>query len=344
MIRQLAWLGESSGALGMISTLASVLALTLGLTATATRDEVKVTEVRVWVGGARAPWQAGRLTVPDADTTIAGPHQVSHQQLRRYDRHVARLFELTYAQCQKNDALQGMQWTYEVANGNLNLGQFRIRCQTATEVVSGYGLGLAEAIPVTIEGRDLVTIDTSSVPTLNITGTKVENWMRFVKTIRPVRSPLYASQLPTVALRSDQISGERPSEISMVRPRVLPKLSMVKDSDRFVVVPESHGYRICPTMGDSQACDRMRVRVFQSFSARAGGEFSDVQKLLPRDVYRKIDLAQGTPGVYLENCGERSCTSSVQWKRDGMLYEIQAQYRDQPILVAIANSAIAGQR
>ncbi len=327
----------------------STLAWTLGLTATATRDEVKITEVRVWDGGARAPWQAGRLTVPDADTTIAVPNQATnqatnpatHPQLRRYDRHVARLFELTYAQCQKNDALQGMQWTYEAANGNVNMGQFRIRCQTATEVVSGYRLGQAETIPVTIEGRQLVTIDQAPVPTLNITGTKVENWMRFVQTIRPVRSPLYGSKLPMVAVRSDQISGAKPSGIAMVMPRILPKLSIVKDSDRFVVVPESNGYRICPTVGDSQACDRVRVRVFQSFSARQGGEFYDAQKLSTRDVYRKIELAQGTPGVYLENCGERSCTSSVQWKRDGMLYDIQAQYREQPILVAIANSTIA---
>ncbi len=328
MIRQLAWLTGSAVALGLVST--------FGLMATATRDEVKITEIRVWEGGARAPWQTGRLTVPDADTTIAGPHQ----QLRLYDRHVARLFELTYGQCQKNDALQGMQWTYEAANGNVNMGQFRIRCRTATEVVSGYQLGKAEVLPVSLEGREAVTIDQAQVRTLNITGTKVDHWLRFVQTIRPVRSPLQDPKLPMVTLRSSQISGEIPSGMTQVLPRVLPKLSILKDSDRFVVLPEYQGYRICPTVGESKACDRMRARVFQEFSAKQGGEFYDAKKLSTRDVYRKIELVQGTPGIYLENCGDRSCTSSVQWKRDGVLYEVQANYRDQPILVSIANRAI----
>lgn len=328
MIRQLAWLTGSAVALGLVST--------LGLMATATRDEVKITEIRLWEGGARAPWQMGRLTVPDADTTIAGPHQ----QLRLYDRHVARLFELTYGQCQKHDALQGMQWTYEAANGNVNMGQFRIRCQTATEVVSGYQLGKAEVLPVTIEGREVVTIDQAPVSTLNITGTKVENWLRFVQTIRPVRSPLQDPQRPTVTLRASQISGEFPSGMTQVMPRVLPKLSILKDSDRFVVLQEDQGYRICPTVGESKACDRMRARVFQEFSAKQGGEFYDAKKLSTRDVYRNIELAQGTPGIYLENCGDRSCSSAVQWKRDGVLYEVQANYREQPILVSIANHAI----
>jgi hypothetical protein len=30
----------------------------------------------------------------------------------------------------------------------------------------------------------------------------------------------------------------------------------------------------------------------------------------------------------------------VQWKQAGVLYEIQAQYREQPVLVKIANSTI----
>ncbi len=337
MIRQLAWLTGSAAALGIVSTLAS----TFELTATATRDSLKITEVRIWEGGVRAPWQAGRLTVMAQDTTIVNPQS----PLRIYDRHVARLFELTQNQCQKNGALQGMQWTYEAANGNVNMGQFRIRCQTAAEVVSGYGLDKAVAISVTKEGRQLVTIDNTQVSTLGITGTKVQNWMKFVQTIRPIRSPLQTPNVPMVTLRPDQVRVEGTLTMAAVLPRALPKLPMVNDRDRYVVIPQDKGYRVCPTVGDSAVgsslqCDRLRVRGFQEFTAKQGGEFYDPQKLSTRDVYRKIELAQGTPGIYLENCGERSCTSSVQWKRNGVLYEVQAQYREQPLLVAIANSTI----
>ena len=275
----------------------------------------------------------GRLTVPDLNPVLA----TQHSPLRPYDRHVAKLFELTYSHCQTNPQLQGMQWTYESANGNVNLGQFRIRCQTAVELVSGYQLAQPESTTITREGRQQVTTDTALISTFDITGTKVQNWAAFVQTIRPMRSPLHEGL--TVVLRSEQVSGGR-VELPLVIPRTLPKLSAVKKTDRFLVTPQSQGYQLCPTIGDGPVCDRSRVRSFQRFSAQKGGEFYAENKLSVRDVYRKIELAQGIPGLYLENCGDRSCTSSVQWKQGGVLYEVQAQYREQPILVAIANSAI----
>ena len=332
MVRQLAWLTGSAAALGVVTSMISTLGLMAATTRDATRED-KITEIRVWDGGARAPWQMGRLTVPDLNPAL----MAKNSSLRPYDRHVAKLFELTYSYCQNNAQLQGMQWTYEVANGNVNLGQFRIRCQTAVELVSGYQLAQRESTTITTEGRQQVTTVTALVPTFDITGTKVQNWAAFVQTIRPMRSPLREGS--TVVLRSDQVIGGR-VELPLVIPRTLPKLSMVKDTDRFLVTPQSQGYQLCPTIGDSPVCDRSRVRSFQQFSAKKGGEFYAENKLSTRDVYRKIELAQGTPGLYLENCGDRSCTSSVQWKRNGVLYEVQAQYREQPMLVAIANSAI----
>lgn len=339
MVGQLAWLTGGAAALGVMTGWGS----TFGLMATATQDKAHstvktvdlITEVRVWDGGARAPWQMGRLTVPDRN-----PATIQNSPLRPYDRQVAKLFELTYSQCQNNSHLQGMQWTYEAANGNVNLGQFRIRCQTAVELVSGYQLAERESTKITTEGREQVTRDQSLIPTFDITGTKVQNWAKFVQTLRPVRSPLYDSKNLTVVLRSDQVSGES-APLPLVIPRILPKLSGVKETDRFWVTSQSQGYQLCPTVGDTPVCDRSRVRSFQQFSAQKGGEFYAENKVSARDIYRKIELAQGTPGLYLENCGPRSCTSSVQWKRNGILYEVQAQYREQPMLVAIANSAIA---
>lgn len=340
MVGQLAWLTGGAAAIGVMTSWVS----TLGLMAERARDKAQsdvkavnpITEVRVWDGGARAPWQTGRLTVPDLNPAVA----TQNSPLRPYDRQVAKLFELTYLQCQNNSQLQGMQWIYEAANGNVNLGQFQIRCQTAVELVSGYQLAERESTKITTEGREQVTTDQALIPTFDITGTKVQNWAKFVRTIRPLRSPLSDFKGLTVVLRSDQVSGERPP-LPLIIPRILPKLSMVKETDRFLVTSQSQGYQLCPTVGDAPVCDRSRVRSFQQFSAKKGGEFYAENKLSARDVYRKIELAQGTPGLYLENCGPRSCTSSVQWKRNGILYEVQAQYREQPILVAIANSAIA---
>ena len=355
MVRQLAWLTGSAAALGLIISTVS----TLGLMAAATRDDLqtsgvsvtektldkiidkapdKITEVRIWDGAARAPWQMGRLTVPDLNPTLI----TQQSSLRPYDRHVAKLFELTYSHCQNNPQLQGMQWIYEAANGNVNLGQFRIRCQTAVELVSGYQLARPESTTITREGRQQVTTNPSLISTFDITGTKVQNWAAFVKTIRPMRSPLYGGStvaFQTVVLRSEQVIGGR-IDLPLVIPRTLPKLYAVRETDRFLVTPQAQGYQLCPTIGEGPVCDRSRVRSFQRFSAQKGGEFYAENKVSARDVYRKIELAQRIPGLYLENCGDRSCTSSVQWKQGGVLYEVQAQYREQPILVAIANSAI----
>ena len=339
MVWQLAWLTGGAAALGVMTGWVSTLGLMGAVTPDKAQSDLKavdpITEIRVWDGGARAPWKMGRLTVPDLNPAAS----TSHSLLRPYDRQIAKLFELTYSQCQNNSQLQGMQWTYEAANGNVNLGQFRIRCQTAVELVSGYQLADRESTKITTEGREQVTTDHSLISTFDITGTKVQNWAKFVQTLRPLRSPLYDSKGLTVVLRSDQVSGER-APIPLVIPRILPKLSGVKETDRFWVTSQSQGYQLCPTVGDTPVCDRSRVRSFQQFSAQKGGEFYAENKLSTRDIYRKIELAQGTPGLYLENCGPRSCTSSVQWKRNGIMYEVQAQYREQPILVAIANSAI----
>lgn len=341
MIRQFLWLTGSAIALFSIST-------TLGNSpAIATKEDSSVTEVRIWDGASRAPWQSGRLTVSDRETTV--PLQANAGQsaagkasaLRIYDRHVAKLFEMTHESCRQNAQLQGMHWAYEAANGNVSMGEFRIRCQTAREIVSGYRLGQAKVTPITHEGRTTVDRKSLEIPTLQITGTKVENWMRFVQTIRPSRSRLQADQVSFQTLVPQQIKRTAQPKIPVVIPDALPKLPMVKSNDRFLLQPESNGgYRLCPTVDNFDLCDRMRVRGFQQIVAVPGGEFYDEKKLSTRDVYRKIELANGADGVYFENCGERSCQATVQWKQKGVLYELQAQYREQPLLVAIANRMI----
>ena len=109
-------------------------------------------------------------------------------------------------------------------------------------------------------------------------------------------------------------------------PTEIPKL--MKVADRFVVQSEATGYRVCPATKTGQ-CDRFALHSFQQLTARKDSSEKDLAffdpKTLPLGaVYRPIQLAHHTAGIYLENCVEQSYISVVQWKQDNILYEIQA--------------------
>lgn len=120
------------------------------------------------------PWQPMRFTVPDKNTTISA----DGGELRRYDAHVAKMFEVTHYLCQNKhkpnlfnwlneedvsaitklkrlEALlkgkrtkEGFSWSYEAANGNTLMGGFTISCDLAQTVASAYGLEKAESTPI----------------------------------------------------------------------------------------------------------------------------------------------------------------------------------------------------
>ena len=298
-------------------------------------QKLPITELRLWepVSG----WAMGRLTIPDRDTTNITQ---SESKLRNYDRHVARLFEITYHQCQQNSALTGMNWVYDAANGNVSMGQFRIRCQTAREVVLGYGISQSgvkqRAIYESFSGGVKEAIE--DILPLNIVGRKADRWLNYVQTIRPVFSPISrqletSQNFPTQRILPSQSNSSLPLRL----PTTIPKL--MKVADRFVVQSDETGYRVCPATKTGQ-CDERAVHSFQQLTARKNSAFFDAKTLPLGAIYRPIELAHHTPGIYLERCIGQSCISVVQWKQDKILYEIQAQYREQPILVKIANSAI----
>lgn len=300
---------------------------------------LEITELRLWES--MSGWAIGRLTIPDLDTTKLTD---SGSRLRNYDRHIARLFEITYYQCQQNLALTGMNWAYDASNGNVNMGQFRIRCQTAREVALGYGLsssGVGQSM-ISESARGEVRETIAEILPLNIVGRKADRWSSYVQTIRPVFSPVSRQLEISQKFPTERVQSQSILSLPLRLPTEIPKL--MKVADRFVVQSEATGYRVCPATKTGQ-CDRSTRHSFQQLTARKDFAQKDLAffdpKTLPLGaVYRSIQLAHNTPGIYLENCVGQSCISVVQWKQDNILYEIQAQYREQPVLVKIANSAI----
>ncbi|WP_084555348.1 hypothetical protein [[Phormidium ambiguum] IAM M-71] len=129
-----------------------------------------------------------QLTVSDRDTT-----RPAGGGLRRYDVHLAKIFEVTNFEC-KRMATQssnipwrgtGLAWSYLANGGNTFMGVFTIDCSKAREVVNRFGLSGAEQTVIFYEEARYV----GNVPTLNITGSNLRAWLKFVQSVPPQTSP-----------------------------------------------------------------------------------------------------------------------------------------------------------
>ncbi|MCU0543047.1 MAG: hypothetical protein MUE44_12745 [Oscillatoriaceae cyanobacterium Prado104] len=123
------------------------------------------------------------LTVPETNTTKSA----FGGKLRLYDAHIAKMFEVTHSDCREIRNAGFRIWYYYAGNGKISMGEFRITCQLAGEIVKTYGLGKAEstAIEYSQEEAGPPILRTRSIPTLNITGNKVDRWLNFVQKFRP---------------------------------------------------------------------------------------------------------------------------------------------------------------
>ncbi|MCC3409702.1 MAG: hypothetical protein JGK17_29970 [Microcoleus sp. PH2017_10_PVI_O_A] len=124
------------------------------------------------------------LTVSETETTKSA----FGGQLRLYDVHIAKMFEVTYADCQEIPGAGFRDWEYRAGNGRISMGTFRITCQLASDTANTYGLGKPErsAIEYSQEEAGLPISRTRSIPILDITGNKVDRWMNFVQGFRPI--------------------------------------------------------------------------------------------------------------------------------------------------------------
>lgn len=119
------------------------------------------------------------LIVPDKNTTVP----IKGSKLRRYDVHVAKMFEFTNQECQNTPEREwkNIVWQYSAGDGKINMGSFDISCVRAREVVATYGLGQPQRTEVYYhKARNLV-----NVPTLKISGNNVSKWLKFVQSFPP---------------------------------------------------------------------------------------------------------------------------------------------------------------
>lgn len=122
------------------------------------------------------------LTVPDTQTT----QSAYGGKLRRYDIHIAKMFEITHRDClQFQDS--GREWSYYAGNGNIYMGDFSISCRLANDIVSAYGLGTPQNTPIVYgQGESGPPITRNvAVPTLNLVGQKQDRWINFTKNFKP---------------------------------------------------------------------------------------------------------------------------------------------------------------
>ena len=128
------------------------------------------------------------LIVPNQDLS----QSAYGEKLSFYDVHIAKMFEMTYDDCQQmqreygRDA-GGRTWFYQALNGRIDRGYFYISCRLAYDIVDTYGLGKAERTVVKnfVEFQGVYT-ETRSIPVLDITGSKVPQWIDFVRGFQPI--------------------------------------------------------------------------------------------------------------------------------------------------------------
>ncbi|MGB3402461.1 MAG: hypothetical protein WBA77_07205 [Microcoleaceae cyanobacterium] len=126
------------------------------------------------------------MTVPNPDIN----QSAYGGELSFYDVHIAKMFEITYNDCQEiqrrvPEGIEGRQWLYRWGNGDDDMPTeyFYISCNLAYEIVDTYGLGKAEetVVEAFVEQNPTASIRTDLIPILDITGSKVSQWQDFAR-------------------------------------------------------------------------------------------------------------------------------------------------------------------
>ncbi|MEG4114820.1 MULTISPECIES: hypothetical protein [unclassified Microcoleus] len=86
------------------------------------------------------------VTVSETNTTKSA----YGGQFVLYDVHIAKMFEVTYSDCQEIPNAGGRTWYYRARNSKIDMGQFRINCQLASDIANTYGLGNQSVLRVAI--------------------------------------------------------------------------------------------------------------------------------------------------------------------------------------------------
>jgi serine/threonine-protein kinase len=278
------------------------------------------------------------LTVSETNTTKSA----YGGQLRLYDVHIAKMFEVTYSDCQEIPNAGGRTWYYRAGNGKIDMGQFRINCQLASDIANTYGLGKPERTAIEYSqgeaGRPISR--TRSIPILDITGNKIQRWTNFVQGFRPQSANSEGGNsrssisFPVREILS-QIEGK--TRVPIFLPSQLPFSQKIYLKNRV----ETNGYSV--EMGHIPNCSSTPCYI-GSISAERGGEPAQAPPRGFRSEFKTLKLAGRTQGVFSNGCGAY-CTALVEWQYQGVLYRVTMKNGREETLVQIANSAIeAGPR
>jgi hypothetical protein len=124
----------------------------------------------------------GVFIVPDRDTT----RSAYGGSLRRYDVHIAKMFEVANLYCNPNNGnWESVEWNYFAGDGNINMGKFVLDCNLVRQVIAANGLGKPERTTIYFygpSGRSSV----ENIPVLNLQGYKIPDFLKFVQQIKPV--------------------------------------------------------------------------------------------------------------------------------------------------------------
>jgi serine/threonine-protein kinase len=128
--------------------------------------------------------EMGSLTVPDRNTTASA----YGGELRLYDVHIAKMFEVTKFLCDRFRSQSDIIWNYRAGGGSIRMGTFNITCAEANSIASIFGRGKPEITPILYIGEEgYRREETFDIPILNIVGDKIPQWLDFVETFSPVR-------------------------------------------------------------------------------------------------------------------------------------------------------------
>ena len=125
------------------------------------------------------------LVVPDQQTTKSAYGGT----LRIYDVHIAKMFEVTYQDCQEFGEGGNRQWSYYAGNGSINMGTFDLPCKLVNYVVSQFGLTGSQTTSIVVgqEEAGKPRLKQVSIPNLNLTTDQRQKvWVEFTKAFKPM--------------------------------------------------------------------------------------------------------------------------------------------------------------
>jgi hypothetical protein len=127
------------------------------------------------------------LSVPNRDNSS----NFFAQELSLYDLHIAKMYEVTDALCQRrltfpfNQPIQVFQWSYSA--NSIPIGQLQISCRDAENVMLTYGRGFSSestAIRRPLSPDAPPSSELLQIPTLNLAGYEASRWKNFTQQLR----------------------------------------------------------------------------------------------------------------------------------------------------------------